>query len=85
MNLNPPIVSHKPLDWSSIEKIAIQENQTPLVRLQKTICITPTPVYYDWQLDGAINAIYLRQTVAQRLSDAADLLPEGIGLMVLDG
>lgn len=75
----------KELNWSLIEQIPINENNSPLVSIHKTDKLTPAPVYFQWGLDNAIDKIYLRQEVAERLYRAANLLPEGIGLLVLDG
>lgn len=75
----------KELNWSLIEQIPINENNSPLVSIHKTNKLTPSPIYFQWGLNNAIDKIYLRKEVAERLYKAADLLPEGVGLLVLDG
>lgn len=85
MDFNKPLSTPKRLDWSEIEKVPVHENRSPLVALHETQKLKLEPIYYKLGLDGAINSIYLREEVVQRLYQAANQLPQNVGLLVLDG
>jgi D-alanyl-D-alanine dipeptidase len=66
--------------------IPILENGEILVRVSG---ISPRiqvfPYYYHQGISGAYNECYVREGVAERLIIAAELLPPGYSLVVLDG
>ena len=65
---------------------SIVENHEPLLSLkQYSPEIEVYPAYFHEGLTGATDDCLLRMSVAQRLKEAASLLPTGIRLVLLDG
>ncbi|GED72388.1 D-alanyl-D-alanine dipeptidase [Brevibacillus reuszeri] len=83
MNWNSPI----PLQAQTLNSLpSIMESHEPLLSLkQYSPEIEVYPAYYREGLSGAIDDCLLRHGVAQRLKKAAELLPAGIRLVLLDG
>ena len=72
--------------WSQLRQIAIQGLDEPLVPMS----LAPAPVkvfpaYARLGIPGAINECYVREGVYRRVLAAARSLPQGVGLIVLDG
>lgn len=81
---NTPIPKLPHLDWDSLDA-------TPLTHINEPLCVIPTskkltafPFYFANDVKHAINICVARQTVVQKLQQAADLLPVDIGIVVLD-
>lgn len=72
-------------DWAQIFQVDIQENNEPLVKIDPHDRLFCRAFYYDSGIDGALDAIYLRENVAKKLHLAAAYLPGDYVLMVLDG
>ncbi|OIN08847.1 M15 family metallopeptidase [Oceanisphaera psychrotolerans] len=72
-------------DWKQISAIEICDNAEPLVPVSlapgKLKCY---PAYYKLGIPNAIPECHVRKGVYLRLLQAAELLPEGISLLVLD-
>ncbi len=78
----------EPLDnpeWESMESIIINENGEPLVPISMSSLIKCYPIYYKMGVNNSIPECFVRQTVFEKLLEAAKALPEGINLVVLDG
>lgn len=71
-------------DWKIIEKISIVESSEPLYPIPNTENLKQFPIYFAHNIAHAINICVARQSVAQKLQQAADLLPEHLGIVVLD-
>ena len=72
--------------WAQLRQIPIQGLDEPLVPMS----LAPSPVkvfpaYARLGIPGAINECYLREGVYRRVLAAARSLPDGVGLIVLDG
>lgn len=70
----------------SYRSIPIHETGEPLVSLTDiSPRIQTFPYYFHQKVPGALQDCYLRSGAAQRLVQAAEALPEGCHLVVLDG
>jgi D-alanyl-D-alanine dipeptidase len=72
-----------PIDW---KKITIRECREPLIALStlKDTRILVEPEYFQKGIPGAIEEVYVREGVAQKLVFAASQLPAGYHLLVWD-
>ncbi|PWD86062.1 M15 family metallopeptidase [Ignatzschineria cameli] len=86
--LKTPIVKNR-LAWEKVGKMDIDLShhlhQEPLVRVVPTARIRVYSAYYHDGISGALESIYLRQSVLERLEQLVDRLPENLGLLLLDG
>lgn len=80
-----PLDSGKALDWVAIRAIPICEGGEPLVRLADSARMRVDSAYFRMGVEGADEAVFVRQSVSRMLYDAAQKLPEHLGLAVLDG
>ena len=71
-------------DWKVIEKISIIESTEPLYPIPNTENLKQFPIYFSHNIAHAINICVARQKVVEKLQQAADLLPEHLGIVVLD-
>lgn len=85
MNLNLPIAKVAPHDWQHIETIPIAEVGEPLVSIPNSLRLKQSPIYFQENIKHAINVCVVRESVLKRLTQAVELLPEHLGMMVLDG
>ncbi len=78
-----PIPSQTLLDAASVPIIPKEE---PLICISDTFrdLMVFQPMYYEQGIAGAIAEVYVRKTVADMLLTAAQLLPEGYRLKILD-
>nr|WP_298377138.1 M15 family metallopeptidase [uncultured Halomonas sp.] len=82
----PPIPSRPEPDWTALNRIPILAEDAPLVPL--SLAPQPLkafPVYAKQDIPGAVGDCYVREEVYRRLLGVARSLPEGLGLVVLDG
>ncbi|SHE78332.1 D-alanyl-D-alanine dipeptidase [Modicisalibacter ilicicola DSM 19980] len=82
----PPIPSRDEPAWATLSGIPILADAAPLV----PVSLAPEPlktfpVYARQGIPGAVAECYVREEVYRRLLAAARSLPEGLGLVVLDG
>jgi zinc D-Ala-D-Ala dipeptidase len=75
-----PSVTESPHWWS----LPLAECGEPLVILTETPRLRLRPVYAQLPLAGASTTMQLRQGAARRLEHALSLLPETLGVLVLD-
>lgn len=80
-----PVQNTKELVWQKIQEIPISECGEPLVSVGNTGRIRVNPVYFAQDIEGAINSVLLRRSVADRLTQVVSLLPETYGLEIFDG
>lgn len=71
--------------WPEVSKIAIKENQEPLV----PVSLAPAPLqvypaYYKMGIPNAVPECHVRTGVYRRLLQAAQALPAGLSLLLLD-
>lgn len=71
-------------DWKHIENISIFESNELLLAVPNTQNLKQFPIYFDSNINHAINICVARQSVIQKLQQAADLLPNHLGVLVLD-
>ena len=79
--LIPTSIKH---DWKYIENISISESNESLLAIPNTDNLKQLPIYFDRNVNHAINICVARQSVIQKLQQAADLLPNHLGILVLD-
>ncbi len=81
MNLNNPIPK---IDFV-LPQVSFAENGEELVDLDKCSArIVVSPAYYQNGIPGAVNKCLARQSVAQKLVEVAEKLPEGLKLKIFD-
>ena len=84
MSLNP-IPKQVQHSWEMLERIAIVESDEPLQVVPNTENLKQFPIYFANNVAHAIDICVARRSVIQKLEQAADLLPEHLGIVVLDG
>nr|WP_192034396.1 M15 family metallopeptidase [Halomonas sp. YLGW01] len=73
-------------DWSTVSRIPIRECDESLMPLGLApLPIKVFPVYAKQGVPGAIDECYVKETTYRRLLEVARALPDGMGLVVLDG
>ena len=77
----PTSIKH---DWKHIENISISESNETLLAIPNTDNLKQFPIYFDSNVNHAIDICVARQSVIQKLQQAADLLPDHLGILVLD-
>ena len=78
-------ITHVPHhEWSDVERIAIHDNQEALIAVPTSRNLKQRPMYFEQNVPHAINVCAARTSVAEKLQLAADLLPAGLGIVVLD-
>jgi len=81
-----PIASAASIDWEQVAKVPVEDNGEALVpaSLYPARVLT-RPQYYLQGIPGAMADCYVRLQVWHRLRKAAELMPEGYKLVILDG
>lgn len=83
--MNPIPFKPEPI-WDEVLKITIDDNQEPLVPTSLAPwLLTMYPAYYKMGIPNALPECHVRIGIYQRLLKAAEQLPKGISLLVLDG
>lgn len=73
-------------DWAKVNGIPIMECDEPLIPLSLApLPIKVFPVYSKQGVPGAVGECYVRETTYRHLLEVARSLPNGMGLVVLDG
>src|SRR5438874_901871 len=77
-----PVIS-APVDW---KKVTIRECGEPLIALStlKDTRILVEPAYFQKGISGAVEEVYVREGVAQKLVFAVSQLPAGYYFLVWD-
>lgn len=73
------------LDWDAAQAISAGTSDEPLVPVLSRSEWIAWPIYFKQGVQGALPEIWLRQSLHDRLLLAADALPSGYRLVVLDG
>lgn len=74
-----------PISMAGWKEVAIEESYQPLINLDGLDPrIQIDPQYYRAGIPNALYSMYLRQEAAEKLIEAASLLPEGHKLVVFD-
>lgn len=72
--------------WGEVGRLPIEDDGEPLVPLSLVPeRIRVHPAYFLDGIPGAVPGCYARESVLERLLEAADRLPAGLRLVVLDG
>lgn len=79
------IVSLENPIWEIMESISIKENHDRLVPTSLSSLIKTYPIYYKMGVKHSIPECFVRESVFEKLIQAAIKLPKGINLVVLDG
>lgn len=80
-----PLLPYQAFDWRRIAGIPICDDGEPLCMLRPAARLRVRPVYAEMGINGAVDAVWLRQSVAGKLHRALAHLPPEYGLEVLDG
>lgn len=81
-----PIVEQGDPDWHAVGSCPIVECHEPLVDVREADHrLIVSPAYWNHGREHALPTCYLRESVLARLLDAANKLPGGWQLVVLDG
>ena len=83
MSLNP-IPKQVQHSWEMLERITIIDSDEPLQVVPNIENLKQFPIYFANNVAHAINICVARRSVIERLQRAADLLPEHLGIVVLD-
>lgn len=81
----PAIMAKPEPDWAAVMRTPIQAVTEPLVKIVEQPRLQARSAYFADQIAGALPDIWLRADVAQRLEHALSLLPDHLGLRLLDG
>lgn len=82
---SPIPISSVAWDWSLSHEPQIQESNEPLVASNfYPERIINSPEYFNQGIDGTLMSIYVRQSVYDKLINAATLLPEGYKFVLFD-
>lgn len=79
-----PIPIHADYDWQQLELIDIIDSNEILEKIPNTKNLAQRPIYYELGVANAIDICVARTSVINKLKEAANLLPDNIGLLVLD-
>ena len=81
-----PIPSHPAPQWDKVSRLPITDNGERLFPMSLAPApIRVFPAYARLGIPGAVNECFVREGVYRALVAAARNLPDGIGLIVLDG
>lgn len=74
------------LDWGAVREVPINAIEEPLV---DTAGLSPRiftkSEYFKQEIKHSLPSCYVRKSVAEKLIQVADSLPEGVNLLILDG
>ena len=71
-------------DWGKLKAITIAESNEPLATIPNNDNLKQLPIYFSNNVPYAMDTCVARQSVIQKLQQAADLLPANLGIIVLD-
>lgn len=84
MSLSPiPKLPH--FSWEATKQVPIVDANEALIPIPNNKRLTSYPIYFAKNIPNAIDICVARSSVVQKLQQAAELLPEHLGIMVLDG
>ncbi|MGO2243421.1 MAG: M15 family metallopeptidase, partial [Halomonas sp.] len=82
----PPIPSQPPPCWEQLRRTPIEDNRERLVPMSLAPApVSVFPAYARLGIPAAVPECFVRESVYRALLAAARSLPNGIGLIVLDG
>lgn len=79
-----PIPKLAQYGWDKLKDIAIVESNEPLKTIPNNKNLKQFPIYSDYNVPYAMDVCVARHSVIQKLQQAADLLPDHLGIVVLD-
>ena len=79
-----PIPKMSQYDWGKLKDIAIAESDEPLAIIPNNDNLKQLPIYFSHDVPYAMDTCVARQSVIQKLQQATDLLPDNLGIIVLD-
>lgn len=77
----PKLPQHQ---WKNLEAIPVIEADEPLQIIPDSKKLKQFPIYFDQNVSHAIDICVARSSVVKKLQQAANLLPDHIGIVVLD-
>ena len=77
----PKLPQHQ---WKNLEAIPVIEADESLQIIPNTEKLKQFPIYFDQNISHAIDVCVARSSVIQKLQQAANLLPDHLGIVVLD-
>lgn len=80
-----PIPTPPPFSWDAVRAVPIEESgeeTVPASLVPEKILVRPQ--YYHQMLERSVPECYVRRSVLARLLEAADMLPKGCRLVLLD-
>ncbi len=72
-------------NWQAILATAIEPVDTEIIKVMQNERLRVRSAYFDAQISGSLPDVWLRSVLVDRLQIALSLLPEHLGLLVLDG
>jgi len=79
-----PIPKLAQYGWDKLKDIPIVESNEPLETIPNNKNLKQFPIYSDYSVPYAMDVCVARHSVIQKLQQAADLLPDHLGIVVLD-
>ncbi len=83
--IHTALTPYQAFDWCRIAAIPIGDNGEPLCMLRPAARLHVRPMYAEMGVAGAVDAVWLRASVIDKLHQALAHLPSEYGLEVLDG
>lgn len=80
----PSIPNMAQYDWGKLKNITIAESGEPLDVIPNSENLKQFPIYFEHNVPHAMDTCVARESVIQKLQQAADLLPDHLGIIVLD-
>lgn len=79
------ITAPKDFSWGDYKRIPIVDNGEHLIPLSTSQHLVTYPFYAKMGIANAVHECFVRETVFEKLHLVADMLPEHLKLVVLDG
>lgn len=84
--LNIPIQEH-PISWESVRNVPITSNDDqvdPLIALETGDRLHIYSAYFEAGIPGALETVFTRKSIAEKLEQLLALLPSDLGILVFD-
>lgn len=79
-----PIPKMTNYSWESTKKVPIVESEEKLKQIVDSKRLKSSPIYFDQNIPNAIDICVARTSVIEKLQQASELLPQHLGIVVLD-
>lgn len=79
-----PIPKQSQYSWDKLKDVCIMESNEPLQVIPNNKNLKQLPIYFEHNVPHAMDICVARTSVIQKLQQAADLLPDHLGILVLD-